>query len=82
MGTKGWIVYDRERKGPALLKNGDLAEKLTRERAEFIKWHLLIQESQRKGSMIESETDRTSFFPVARLPVLELRMYRPGWFGF
>ena len=37
MGAAGWMVYDRQRKGPALLKNGDFAEKLTKERAEFIK---------------------------------------------
>lgn len=33
-GGTGWMVYDRERKGPALLKNCNLAEKLTREQAE------------------------------------------------
>lgn len=36
-GIKGWMVYDRERKGPALLTNGDWAEKLSREEAERIK---------------------------------------------
>jgi hypothetical protein len=36
-GGKGWMVYDRERKGPALLKDGGLAEKLTREQAEQVK---------------------------------------------
>ncbi|MGY3440190.1 hypothetical protein ACVW17_000191 [Bradyrhizobium sp. USDA 4473] len=49
MGTSGWMVYDRERKGPALLRNGDVAQKLTRERAEFIKWHLAIEERKREG---------------------------------
>lgn len=37
MGTSGWMVYDRERKGPALIKDSRLAEKLTREQAEHIK---------------------------------------------
>ncbi|BBC02497.1 hypothetical protein [Bradyrhizobium elkanii] len=37
MGTSGWMVYDRERKGPALIKDSHLAEKLTREQAEHIK---------------------------------------------
>lgn len=33
MGGKGWMVYDRERKGPAAI-GIDLAENLTKERAE------------------------------------------------
>lgn len=33
MGGKGWMVYDRERKGPAAI-GIDLAENLTREHAE------------------------------------------------
>lgn len=33
MGGKGWMVYDRERKGPAAIGT-DLAENLTREHAE------------------------------------------------
>ncbi|OIM90617.1 hypothetical protein BLN97_32295 [Bradyrhizobium elkanii] len=43
MGRTGWMVYDRERKGPALLQNGDRAEKLTKERAEFMKQILQSQ---------------------------------------
>ncbi|VIO76303.1 hypothetical protein [Bradyrhizobium ivorense] len=31
------MVYDRERKGPALLKNAGFAEKLTKEQAEHLK---------------------------------------------
>ncbi|WP_246799307.1 hypothetical protein [Bradyrhizobium sp. CCBAU 51753] len=31
------MVYDRERKGPALLKNAGFAEKLTKEQAEQLK---------------------------------------------
>ncbi|KRP88642.1 hypothetical protein AOQ73_27980 [Bradyrhizobium pachyrhizi] len=37
MGTSGWMVYDRERKGPALLRDHSLAEKLSKERAEQIR---------------------------------------------
>jgi hypothetical protein len=37
LGSAGWMVYDRERKGPALLKNGTLAEKLTKEQAAHVK---------------------------------------------
>ena len=33
MGGKGWMVYDRERKGPAAI-GIDLAENLTKEHAE------------------------------------------------
>ncbi|KRQ04889.1 hypothetical protein AOQ71_28955 [Bradyrhizobium manausense] len=33
MGGKGWMVYDRERRGPALLGT-DIAANLTREQAE------------------------------------------------
>jgi hypothetical protein len=44
-GTIGWMVYDRERKGPALLRNGYWAEKLSREEAERIKCLLANQVS-------------------------------------
>lgn len=33
MGGLGWMVYDRERRGPALVE-GDIAANLTREQAE------------------------------------------------
>jgi hypothetical protein len=33
MGCAGWMVYDRERKGPALIGT-DLAANLTKEQAE------------------------------------------------
>ncbi|MCC8942962.1 hypothetical protein H8A99_42785 [Bradyrhizobium sp. Arg68] len=36
-GGTGWMVYDRERKGPAFLKNAGFAEKLTKEQAEQLK---------------------------------------------
>ncbi|MGY3530790.1 MULTISPECIES: hypothetical protein [Bradyrhizobium] len=39
-GTVGWMVYGRERKGPALLRNGTWAEKLSKEEAERIKFVL------------------------------------------
>lgn len=39
MGGKGWMVYDRERKGPAAI-GIDLAENLTREHAERLQ-HML-----------------------------------------
>lgn len=35
------MVYDRERKGPALLKDHSLAEKLSRERAEQVRQALV-----------------------------------------
>ncbi|OKO69894.1 hypothetical protein AC628_32255 [Bradyrhizobium sp. NAS96.2] len=46
MGTTGWMVYDRERKGPALLKNCSLAGKLTREEAEQLKQKLMSWNTQ------------------------------------
>ncbi|MGY4154227.1 MULTISPECIES: hypothetical protein [Bradyrhizobium] len=49
IGTTGWMVYDRERKGPALLKNGDIAEKLTKEQAELIKGRLVLQQHRHEG---------------------------------
>lgn len=33
MGGKGWMIYDRERRGPALIGT-DMAANLTKERAE------------------------------------------------
>lgn len=35
MGGKGWMVYDRERMGPALIGT-DMAANLTKERAEQV----------------------------------------------
>ena len=35
MGSKGWMVYDRDRKGPAVIGT-DLAENLTKEHAERV----------------------------------------------
>ena len=35
MGGRGWMVYDRERKGPAVIGT-DLAENLTKEHAERV----------------------------------------------
>lgn len=40
MGGKGWMVYDRERKGPAMMGT-DLAENLTKERAERVRLMLV-----------------------------------------
>lgn len=37
------MVYDRQRKGPALLKDGNFAEKLTMEQAEHVKERLTRQ---------------------------------------
>ena len=45
-GNKGWMVYDRQRKGPALLGT-DLAVNLTREQASHIQ-QALTAESKRK----------------------------------
>jgi hypothetical protein len=39
-GYKGWFVYDRERKGPALIGTA-LAEKLTKEQANQIHQRLI-----------------------------------------
>jgi len=44
-GGTGWMVYDRERKGPALLETGAFAEKLTREQAEHVKRRLVTDQS-------------------------------------
>jgi hypothetical protein len=46
-GGKGWMVYDRERKGPALL-GVDLASNLTREQAEQVEL-ILIAGEERQG---------------------------------
>nr|WP_035681564.1 hypothetical protein [Bradyrhizobium liaoningense] len=39
-GSVDWMVYDRDRKGAAQLKDYSLAEKLTKEQAEQIKQRL------------------------------------------
>ena len=46
-GYKGWMVYDRQQKGPALIGT-DLAVNLTREQASHIQQKLT--ESDRKQS--------------------------------
>jgi len=40
-GYKGWMVYDRERKGPAMLGT-DPAVQLTKEQAHEIEQHLTL----------------------------------------
>jgi hypothetical protein len=45
-GNRGWMVYDRQRRGPALLGT-DLAVDLTREQASHIRL-ALTAESERK----------------------------------
>ena len=47
-GTKGWMVYDRQRKGPALVGT-DPAVDLTEEQANRIKLTLVAQ-GERKHS--------------------------------
>ncbi len=47
-GSKGWMVYDRERKGPALVGTNPAAN-LTKEEAERI-WRLLAASGPRAGS--------------------------------
>ena len=47
-GSKGWMVYDRQRKGPALVGT-DLAVDLTKEQANRIKL-ALVAEGKRKHS--------------------------------
>ncbi|QOZ46230.1 hypothetical protein XH89_24190 [Bradyrhizobium sp. CCBAU 53340] len=48
MGGKGWMVYDRERRGPAIV-GMDLAVNLTKERAEQIR-HLLVTAGRRQAT--------------------------------
>lgn len=45
-GSRGWFVYDRERKGPALVGT-DLAVKLTKERADEIQRKLTAEFEQK-----------------------------------
>lgn len=47
-GGKGWMVYDRNRKGPALIGT-DLAANLTREQAEQMERILLAGEERQVG---------------------------------
>ena len=42
-GSNGWMVYDRQRRGPALIGTG-LAVNLTREQAEHIERTLMERE--------------------------------------
>lgn len=49
-GGKGWMVYDRERKGPALI-GVDLAANLTREQAEQVE-QILIARKERQGRQL------------------------------
>lgn len=42
-GSKGWMVYDRERKGPAMLGTNP-AVNLTKEKAVQIEWVLVAKE--------------------------------------
>ena len=53
-GSKGWFVYDRERKGPALVGTGR-AEKLTKEHADQIQ-RRLTAESERRAPRVGSKT--------------------------
>jgi hypothetical protein len=48
LGCKGWMVYDRQRKGPAMVGTS-LVVNLTRERANHIA-HGLTAESQDKSN--------------------------------
>jgi hypothetical protein len=41
-GSNGWFVYDRQRKGPALVGT-DLADKLTKEQADQIQRSLTAE---------------------------------------
>jgi hypothetical protein len=43
-GSKGWMVYDRERKGPAMVGTS-LAVNLTKEKAAEIEQRLVAKES-------------------------------------
>lgn len=47
-GGKGWMVYDRNRKGPALIGT-DLAANLTREQAEQMERILVAGEERQVG---------------------------------
>ena len=48
-GCRGWFVYDRQRKGPALIGT-DVADKLTRERADQIQRLLTAELLPRPGT--------------------------------
>lgn len=60
MGGKGWMVYDRERKGPAAI-GSDLAENLTKERAERLQRMLAstaasgVEDPKRKESAADQK---------------------------
>lgn len=47
-GSKGWMVYDRQRRGPAMIGTG-LAVNLTKEQAEHIERTLM---DEREGGII------------------------------
>ncbi|MBR0939321.1 hypothetical protein [Bradyrhizobium jicamae] len=40
-GAAGWMLYDRKRKGPAMMQDGNRAEKLTKEEAENLQERLM-----------------------------------------
>jgi hypothetical protein len=48
-GTKGWMVYDRQRRGPAIVGTSEAAN-LTRERANHME-RMLTAEWEGKGSI-------------------------------
>ncbi|WP_244549808.1 hypothetical protein [Bradyrhizobium erythrophlei] len=62
-GSTDWMVYDRERRGPAQLeKGGRFAEKLTVEQAEHIKQaladSLVMQVRARSVSQLPTSTGK------------------------
>jgi hypothetical protein len=52
-GSKGWFVYDRERKGPANLRT-HLAERLTKEQAEEIQRRLTVEFDEVSNSVTDA----------------------------
>ena len=47
-GNGGWMVYDRQQKGPALIGT-DLAVNLTKEQASHIQWKLTAEWNRKQS---------------------------------
>ena len=48
-GSKGWMVYDRQRRGPALVGTR-LAVDLTKEQADHIKRTLMVEGESKRST--------------------------------
>lgn len=47
-GSKGWMVYDRQRKGPAMVGTKPMVN-LTKEQASQIEWKLTAESEGRRS---------------------------------